>query len=77
MAVGKLFILVPCFNITIVITVGFVEQMYTFVENQGRVRIQVRKDFPSDEPFMVRVRGGENYKSWMHACLLCIRSFID
>ena len=40
--------------------VGFVEQMYTFVESQGIGIIQVRKDAVSDEQFMVRVVGGES-----------------
>ena len=39
--------------------VGFVEETYTFVENQGTGIIQVRKDAASDVQFMVRVRGGE------------------
>lgn len=43
-----------------VIMVGFVEQMYTFVESQVIGIIQVRKDAVSDEQFMVRVLGGES-----------------
>ena len=39
--------------------VGFVEQTYTFVENQLVGTIQVRKDAASDVRFMVRVLGGE------------------
>ena len=42
------------------IMVGFVEQMYMFVESQVIGIIQVRKDAISDERFMVRVLGGES-----------------
>ena len=42
------------------IIVGFVEQMYTFVESQRIGIIQVRKDAISSEQFMVRVLGGES-----------------
>ena len=43
----------------IVISVGFVEQRYTFVENQSFGIIQIRKSAASDVPFQVRVIGGE------------------
>ena len=43
----------------VVISVGFVEQRYTFVENQPFGIIQVRKSAASDVPFQVRVIGGE------------------
>ena len=42
-----------------VIFVGFVEPGYTFGESQGVGMIGVMKSEVTDEPFTVRVRGGE------------------
>ena len=45
--------------------IGFVEQMYTFIENETFGIIQVRKSNASYVPLQLRVLGGE-YSSFDH-----------
>ena len=49
----------------LVIMIGFVEQMYTFIENETFGIIQVRKSNASYVPLQLRVLGGE-YSSFDH-----------